>query len=115
MSSYMKLSVKNPERKSATNILTKLLSNTLASEINYDGGNGKIAFKSLKLYDLFQGTLQIAFSNSDLTEVNAALAEWLKDAKWRKQCDGSLGNRKKKILKLRRNKSSVFINNISNV
>ncbi|XP_025266726.1 uncharacterized protein LOC112638743 isoform X3 [Camponotus floridanus] len=96
MSNYMKLSVKNPERKSATNMLTKLLSNTLASEINCDGGNGKIAFKSLKLYDLFQGTLQIAFSNSDLTEANAALAGWLKDAKWRKQCDGSLGNRKKK-------------------
>jgi len=52
---YMKLSVKNPERKSATNMLTKLLSNILASEINYDGGNGKIAFKSLKLYNLFQG------------------------------------------------------------
>jgi len=42
---------------------------------------------------LVLGTLQIAFLNS---EVNAALAGWLKDAKWRKQCDGSLGNRKKK-------------------
>lgn len=55
MSSHIKLNVKNPERKSATNMLTKILSNTLASEINCDGGHGKIAFKSLKLYDLFQG------------------------------------------------------------
>ncbi|CAL1685227.1 unnamed protein product [Lasius platythorax] len=96
MSSHIKLNVKNPERKSATNMLTKILSNTLASEINCDGGHGKIAFKSLKLYDLFQGTLQTAFPNSDLIEANAALAGWLKDAKWRKQCDGSLGNRKRK-------------------
>lgn len=55
MSNYMKLNAKNPERKSATNMLTKLLSNTLASEMNCDGGNGKIAFKTLKLYNLFQG------------------------------------------------------------
>lgn len=45
---------------------------------------------------LVPGTLQIAFPDSDLTEADAALAGWLKDAKWRKQCDGSLGNRKKK-------------------
>lgn len=45
---------------------------------------------------LVLGTLQTAFPNSDLIEANAALAGWLKDAKWRKQCDGSLGNRKRK-------------------
>ncbi|XP_077257952.1 uncharacterized protein LOC143895047 isoform X1 [Temnothorax americanus] len=95
MSNHMKLSAKNPERKSATNMLTKLLSNTLAGEMNCDGGNGKIAFKTLKLYNLFQGTLQIAFPDSDLTEADTALAGWLKDAKWRKQLDGSLGNRNK--------------------
>lgn len=55
MSNYMKRSVKNPEKKSATNMLTKLLCNTLASEMNCDGGNGKIGFKTLKLYNLFQG------------------------------------------------------------
>lgn len=45
---------------------------------------------------LILGTLQIAFPNSDLTEADAALAAWLKDAKWRKQSDGSLRNKKKK-------------------
>lgn len=44
---------------------------------------------------LVLGTLQIAFPASDLTEADAALAGWLKDAKWRKQRDGSLGNRNK--------------------
>jgi len=51
----MKRNVKNPEKKSATNILTKLLSNTLTSKMNCEGGNGKIGFKTLKLYDLFKG------------------------------------------------------------
>lgn len=55
MNNHMKLSAKNPEKKSATNMLTKLLSNMLASEINCDGGNGKIAFNTLKFYNLFQG------------------------------------------------------------
>lgn len=45
---------------------------------------------------LVPGTLQITFPESDLTEANAALAGWLKDAKWRKQSDGSRGNREKK-------------------
>jgi len=44
----MKRNVKNPEKKSATNMLTKLLSNTLASKMNCEGGNGKIGFKTLK-------------------------------------------------------------------
>ncbi|XP_071636679.1 uncharacterized protein [Temnothorax longispinosus] len=95
MSNHMKLSAKNPEKKSATNILTKLFSNTLAGEMNCDGGNGKIAFKTLKLYNLFQGALKISFPNSDLVEADAALAGWLKNAKWRKQPDGSFGNRNK--------------------
>jgi hypothetical protein len=55
MSNYMKRNVKNPEKKSATSMLTKLLSNTLAREMNCEGGNKKIGFKTLKLYDLFQG------------------------------------------------------------
>jgi len=55
MFNHMKRNVKNPEKKSATNMLTKLLSNTLASKMNCEGGNGKIGFKTLKLYDLFKG------------------------------------------------------------
>lgn len=55
MSNHIKRNVKNPEKKSATNMLTKLLSNTLASKMNCEGGNGKIGFKILKLYDVFKG------------------------------------------------------------
>jgi len=49
------------------------------------------------MYVYFVGTLLMAFPESDLTEADAALARWLKDAKWRKQSDGSLGNREKKF------------------
>ncbi|XP_034245807.1 uncharacterized protein LOC117647931 [Thrips palmi] len=85
MSNYIKTSVTEPERKSATNILSKLLTNDLAKEMNLEGGNKKIAFRSLNLYKVFQGTLQTAFPDSDLITAEQALKNWLKDAKWRKQ------------------------------
>jgi len=49
------------------------------------------------MYVYFVGTLLLAFPESDLIEADATLAGWLKDAKWRKQSDGSLGNREKKF------------------
>jgi len=48
------------------------------------------------MYIYFVGTLLMTFPESDLIETDAALAG-LKDAKWCKQSDGSLGNREKKF------------------
>ncbi|KAK3924018.1 Pentatricopeptide repeat-containing protein [Frankliniella fusca] len=81
MSSYVRTSVADPERKSANKIPSQLLRNSLAQEMNLEGGNGKIAFRSLKLYKVFQGTLQAAFPDSDLEVADDALRRWLKDAK----------------------------------
>lgn len=51
----MRTSVVDPERKSANKILQQLIKNVLAKKMNLDGGNGKIAFRSLNLYKVFQG------------------------------------------------------------
>ncbi|KAK3914092.1 Proline-rich protein 5, partial [Frankliniella fusca] len=85
MSNFIRSSVVDPERASARSILTKLLSNNLAKEMNLQGGNNKIAFRSLHLYKVFLGTLQTAFPKSDLSAAEDALQKWLKDAKQRKQ------------------------------
>ncbi|KAK3918556.1 Eotaxin [Frankliniella fusca] len=85
MSSYVRTNVVDPERKSANRILPQLLTNSLATKMNLEGGNKKIAFRSLKLYKVFQGTLQAAFKDSDLEIAEDALKRWLKDAKYRKQ------------------------------
>ncbi|KAK3911574.1 Halomucin [Frankliniella fusca] len=84
MSSYVRSSVPDPERKSAHSILSQLLYNELAKKMNLEGGNKKIGFRSLHLYKVFQGTLKNAFPKSDLLVAEDALQKWLKDAKWRK-------------------------------
>jgi len=61
----MKRNVKNLEKKSATNMLTNLLSNTLTSKMNCERGNGKIGFKTLKLYDLFKGATSRVVANTN--------------------------------------------------
>ncbi|KAK3911870.1 Sulfite reductase [NADPH] hemoprotein beta-component [Frankliniella fusca] len=81
-SSFIRTSVADPERKNANAILQKLLYNNLAQQMNLEGGNEKIGFRS---YKVFQGTLQGAFPKSDLKVADDALYKWLKDAKWRKQ------------------------------
>ncbi|KAK3911605.1 Relaxin receptor 2 [Frankliniella fusca] len=95
LSSYIRTSVAYPERKSANAILQKLLYNNLAKDMNLEGGNGKISFRSLNLHKVFQGTLQSAFPKSDLSIAEDALYRWLKDAKWRKQMHSKVNNNSK--------------------
>ncbi|KAK3909809.1 Halomucin [Frankliniella fusca] len=85
MSNFIRSSVVDPERASARSILSKMLINNVAKEMNLEGGNKKIAFRSLYLYKVFLGTLQTAFPQSDLAAAEDALRKWLKDAKCRKQ------------------------------
>lgn len=61
MANHIKTTVTDPERASAKNVLSKLLTNNLAKEMNLQGGNGKIAFRSLNLYKVFQGTLNFFY------------------------------------------------------
>ncbi|KAK3931258.1 FAST kinase domain-containing protein 4 [Frankliniella fusca] len=95
LSSYIRSSVADPERKSANAILQKLLYNNLAKDMNLEGGNGKISFRSLNLHKVFQGTLQSAFPKSDLSIALDALYRWLKDARWRKQMPSKVDNNSK--------------------
>ena len=55
MDNYIRTSVNDPQRKSAVALLTKMMYNNLAKEMNLDGGNNKIAFRFLNLYKVFQG------------------------------------------------------------
>lgn len=55
MSIYIRSQVAEPEKKSALNILTHLLYNNLAKLMNLDGGNNKIAFRSLNIFKVFEG------------------------------------------------------------
>ncbi len=58
MGNFIRSSVVDPERASARAILAKMLTNNLAKEINLEGGNKKIAFRSLHLYQVFQGNVK---------------------------------------------------------
>lgn len=51
----MRTNVADPERKSATNLLSNLLYNDLAKLMNLEGVNNKIGFRSLHLYKVFEG------------------------------------------------------------
>ncbi|KAK3917873.1 Muscle M-line assembly protein unc-89 [Frankliniella fusca] len=84
-SSYVKTCVLDAEQSSAMAILPKMLYNNLAELMNLEGGNGKIGFRHLNLYKVFQGTLQTAFPKSDFTVADNALYRWLKDASKRKK------------------------------
>lgn len=57
MSTFIRTSVPDPERRSAQALLTKLLYNNLAKEMNLDGGNAKIGFRCLNIHKVFQGKL----------------------------------------------------------
>ncbi|XP_034236303.1 uncharacterized protein LOC117642331 [Thrips palmi] len=93
MGNCIRSNVPDPERKSAAAVLTKLMTNSLASKFNLDGrGRGtsnKMSFRKLHLYKVFQGTLQTAFPDSDLSIADDSLQKWLKDAKWRKPTPAS--------------------------
>ncbi|KAK3926982.1 X-linked retinitis pigmentosa GTPase regulator [Frankliniella fusca] len=84
MESYVNTTVADPERKSVHTILPKMITNKLAENMNLNGGNGKISFRSLHLYKVLQGVMQTSFPTSDLRVTDDALQKWLKDAKWRK-------------------------------
>lgn len=55
----MRTNVVDPERKSATNLLSHILYNDLAKMMNLEGGNNKIGFRSLHLYVAFEGKICI--------------------------------------------------------
>jgi len=44
-------------------ILPKMLYNNLAELMNLEGGNGKIGFRHLNLYKVFQGKIVCSFKN----------------------------------------------------
>ncbi|KAK3916999.1 Vitellogenin-6 [Frankliniella fusca] len=81
MSTFIKNSVVDPERKIVHALLAHLLSNDLAKDMNLEGHNNKIGFRSLYLYKIFQVTIKTGFSESNLTVAEDALQKWLKDAK----------------------------------
>lgn len=61
---YLKsLTLGNNEKSAASKLMTKLMTNNLAKQFNFDGHNPqkatiiKRSFKELKLWELFQGIL----------------------------------------------------------
>ncbi|XP_011688260.1 PREDICTED: uncharacterized protein LOC105450208 isoform X4 [Wasmannia auropunctata] len=84
-------SLKSSEEKAAAQVMTKLISNTLASSYNFKGteGSKKKSFQNLHLWEVVQGVIQTRFPESDLSHAKNSVMSWLRNAPWRKQEEGS--------------------------
>lgn len=58
---YIRTQVAEPEKKSAVAILSNLLYNNLAKLMNLEGGNNKIAFRSLNIFKVFEGVQHLLY------------------------------------------------------
>ncbi|XP_029174575.1 uncharacterized protein LOC114943164 isoform X2 [Nylanderia fulva] len=89
---YLKsLPLGDNEKIVASRLMTKLMTNSLAKQFNFDGHNpqkakvNKRPFKKLKLWELFQGVMLLKFPTSDLEDALNAVRNWLRNAAGRKQ------------------------------
>lgn len=90
-------SLNKTEGKAAAQVMTKLITNTLACSYNFKGtdGSGKKAFQKLHLWEVVQGVVQIRFPESNLSDTKDSVMSWLRNAPWRKQeIESESGKRK---------------------
>ncbi|KMQ91342.1 hypothetical protein RF55_8811 [Lasius niger] len=79
-------------------VMAAAITNTLACKYNFRGdGNQKRPFCKLLLWEVIIGAIHDKRPNVSVADLSLYAGQWLKNAPYRKQDDGSYGRRDKKF------------------